>query len=73
MGEPPVDTPLFQVIPITDAVVTCEFIARPTGADGTNKIVAPFPCSESADSPYRFDVDTLAKIESPSVRLNGTA
>ena len=67
-GEPPVEAPFFQVMPITDFVVTARLFARLTGAEGTKTIVAPFPLSEKADSPYKFVAETFAKMESPSCK-----
>jgi hypothetical protein len=47
IGEPPVEIPLFHLIPITEAVVMRVLSERPTGAEGTNKIVAPLAASDS--------------------------
>jgi len=51
MGEPPVEMPLFQARPITDAVVIAGKFASPTGADGTRTMIAPFPLFEVAEFP----------------------
>jgi|LauGreDrversion4_2_1035121.scaffolds.fasta_scaffold36085_4 hypothetical protein len=51
MGEPPVEIPLFHLMPIFDADVTMVLSLSPTGADGTSKIVAPFAASDSLESP----------------------
>ena len=51
IGEPPLERPSFQVNPITDAVVTKILSSSPIGASGTNTIIAPFPTSDSCDSP----------------------
>jgi hypothetical protein len=58
---------------MTEAVVIAKLLERPTGDVGTWIIVAPLPCSESLDSPYTFEVETVAKIESPKVKLYGVA
>lgn len=54
IGEPPVDTPLFHLSPITEAELVEGSNAKPTGELGTSKILAPLPSADAADSPYEF-------------------
>jgi len=46
IGDPPVETPLDQVIPITDLLVIDTILAKLIGALGTVMIVAPLPYEE---------------------------
>lgn len=71
MGEPPVEIPLVHVNPITEAVVTVEFICKPIGALGTDRIIAPLPADDCADSPYTFVEVRITIMLSPCCRLNG--
>jgi len=46
-------------------------LAKFIGASGANTTGAPFPGIDSSEDPYAFIATILAKIESPSIKLNG--
>jgi hypothetical protein len=69
IGEAPLDSPSYQLNPITDAVVTYKLSLRPIGASGIYNMIAPLPASENALSPYTLEQVAFAMILSPNCKL----